>query len=286
MPRIAGCLSASREAQPHSSLYNRRVGRRGFVGMRERFACCCRAQRRCGISTHQSTPSRNAVSISSLYDIHQLPRTHCAPPEGSCLAEASVPETLLVPEVERLLLTGDVKRLFHRNRVLSIIGSPFHPGLLLQGRQRSTTIRYVVFRFRKTLYLSPNTAASQHNREANIIRNYVCTHIIATTARSIASRRYTLAKASISIAPRWPDGSAHPASCSHLWSMLCASMFWAAVRFMPTYTPVPVLAPGNGDQGWQALTYVRDERPAGENTAQPCGFAYTPDARESDQDNI
>jgi transposase len=45
-------------------------------------------------------------------------------------------------------------------------------------------------------------------------------------------------------------------------------------------TPVPVLAPGNGKTRTGRLwTYVRDERPAGENTASAVWFAYSPDRK-------
>jgi hypothetical protein len=44
------------------------------------------------------------------------------------------------------------------------------------------------------------------------------------TARSIGSRRSTLAKALISTAPRWPVGSEQPANCLRPWSMQCAIM--------------------------------------------------------------
>jgi hypothetical protein len=45
-------------------------------------------------------------------------------------------------------------------------------------------------------------------------------------------------------------------------------------------TPVPVLAPGNGKTRIGRLwTYVRDERPTGENTRPAVWFAYTPDRK-------
>jgi transposase len=45
-------------------------------------------------------------------------------------------------------------------------------------------------------------------------------------------------------------------------------------------TPVPVLAPGNGKTKTGRLwTYVRDDRPAGDNTAPAVWFAYSPDRR-------
>ncbi|MGB7169106.1 MAG: IS66 family transposase, partial [Acidobacteriaceae bacterium] len=45
-------------------------------------------------------------------------------------------------------------------------------------------------------------------------------------------------------------------------------------------TPVPVLAPGNGKTKTSRLwTYVRDDRPAGENTAPAVWFAYSPDRK-------
>jgi transposase len=45
-------------------------------------------------------------------------------------------------------------------------------------------------------------------------------------------------------------------------------------------TPVPVLSPGNGKTRTGRLwTYVRDERPAGENTAPAVWFAYSPDRK-------
>jgi transposase len=45
-------------------------------------------------------------------------------------------------------------------------------------------------------------------------------------------------------------------------------------------TPIPVLAPGNGKTKTGRLwTYVRDERPAGEQTAPAVWFAYSQDRR-------
>jgi transposase len=45
-------------------------------------------------------------------------------------------------------------------------------------------------------------------------------------------------------------------------------------------TPVPVLAPGQGKTKQGRLwTYVRDDRPAGDNTAPAVWFAYSPDRR-------
>ena len=45
-------------------------------------------------------------------------------------------------------------------------------------------------------------------------------------------------------------------------------------------TPVPVLAPGNGKTKTGRLwTYVRDERPAGEDAGPAVWFAYTPDRK-------
>jgi len=45
-------------------------------------------------------------------------------------------------------------------------------------------------------------------------------------------------------------------------------------------TPVPVLAPGNGKTKTGRLwTFVRDERPAGEDAAPAVWFAYTPDRK-------
>ena len=45
-------------------------------------------------------------------------------------------------------------------------------------------------------------------------------------------------------------------------------------------TPVPVLAPGNGKtKSGRLWTYVRDDRPAGDNTPPAVWFAYSPDHR-------
>ena len=45
-------------------------------------------------------------------------------------------------------------------------------------------------------------------------------------------------------------------------------------------TPVPVLAPGNGKTKTGRLwTYVRDDRPSGDNTPAAVWFAYSPDRR-------
>ncbi len=54
----------------------------------------------------------------------------------------------------------------------------------------------------------------------------------------------------------------------------------AASKIHADDTPVPVLAPGNGKTKTGRLwTYVRDERPAGENTEPAVWFAYTPDRK-------
>ena len=45
-------------------------------------------------------------------------------------------------------------------------------------------------------------------------------------------------------------------------------------------TPVPVLAPGNGKTKTGRLwTYVRDDRPAGDERAPAVWFAYSPDRK-------
>jgi transposase len=54
----------------------------------------------------------------------------------------------------------------------------------------------------------------------------------------------------------------------------------AAQKLHVDDTPVPVLAPGNGKTKTGRLwTYVRDDRPAGDNTPAAVWFAYTPDRK-------
>lgn len=54
----------------------------------------------------------------------------------------------------------------------------------------------------------------------------------------------------------------------------------SATKLHADDTPVPVLAPGNGKTKTGRLwTYVRDDRPAGENTAPAVWFAYSPDRK-------
>jgi transposase len=54
----------------------------------------------------------------------------------------------------------------------------------------------------------------------------------------------------------------------------------AAQKLHADDTPVPVLAPGNGKTKTGRLwTYVRDDRPAGDQTPPPVWFAYTPDRK-------
>src|SRR5271157_1760285 len=54
----------------------------------------------------------------------------------------------------------------------------------------------------------------------------------------------------------------------------------AAEKLHADDTPVPVLAPGNGKTKTGRLwTYVRDDRPAGEDTAPAVWFAYSPDRK-------
>jgi hypothetical protein len=54
----------------------------------------------------------------------------------------------------------------------------------------------------------------------------------------------------------------------------------AAQKLHADDTPVPVLAPGNGKTKTGRLwTYVRDDRPAGDETPPAVWFAYTPDRK-------
>lgn len=54
----------------------------------------------------------------------------------------------------------------------------------------------------------------------------------------------------------------------------------AASKLHADDTPVPVLAPGNGRTKTGRLwTYVRDDRPAGDQTAPAVWFAYSPDRK-------
>ena len=54
----------------------------------------------------------------------------------------------------------------------------------------------------------------------------------------------------------------------------------AAEKLHADDTPVPVLAPGNGKTKTGRLwTYVRDDRPAGDQTPPAVWFAYTPDRK-------
>jgi transposase len=54
----------------------------------------------------------------------------------------------------------------------------------------------------------------------------------------------------------------------------------AAQKLHADDTPVPVLAPGNGKtQTGRLWTYVRDDRPAGDESPPAVWFAYTPDRK-------
>src|ERR1035437_6575999 len=54
----------------------------------------------------------------------------------------------------------------------------------------------------------------------------------------------------------------------------------AAGKLHADDTPVPVLAPGNGKTKTGRLwTYVRDDRPAGDERAPAVWFAYSPDRK-------
>jgi len=56
----------------------------------------------------------------------------------------------------------------------------------------------------------------------------------------------------------------------------------AAAKIHADDTPVPVLAPGNGKtRTGKALTYVRDDRPAGFQPLQPYGSPIRKTAREN-----
>ena len=88
------------------------------------------------------------------------------------------------------------------------------------------------------------------------------------------------AKASISTAPRlagWVGAT------SELLAPLVEAVrshVMAASKLHADDTPVPVLAPGNGKTKTGRLwTYVRDDRPSGDQTAPAVWFAYSPDRK-------
>jgi transposase len=101
------------------------------------------------------------------------------------------------------------------------------------------------------------------------------------------SRRSMLARALTSTAPRWPVGSAQPASCSRHWSRLYASMSCLRTRFMPTilrfrYSLPATARPRRAAYGPMFATIGhRAIRPR-----QPCGSPTHPTARENIQGNI
>jgi len=72
---------------------------------------------------------------------------------------------------------------------------------------------------------------------------------------------------------------------SELLSPLVAALHkhvLAASKLHADDTPIPVLAPGNGKTKTGRLwTYVRDDRPAGEDTPPAVWFAYSPDRKAS-----
>src|SRR6266446_2177945 len=71
--------------------------------------------------------------------------------------------------------------------------------------------------------------------------------------------------------------------CSQLFEPLVEALrrhVMAAQKLHADDTPVPVLAPGNGKTKTGRLwTYVRDDRPAGDQTPPAVWFAYTPDRK-------
>jgi transposase len=71
--------------------------------------------------------------------------------------------------------------------------------------------------------------------------------------------------------------------CSRLLEPLVEALrgyITAAVKLHADDTPVPVLAPGQGKTKTGRLwTYVRDDRPAGDNAAPAVWFAYSPDRK-------
>lgn len=75
----------------------------------------------------------------------------------------------------------------------------------------------------------------------------------------------------------WVGGSAH------LLEPLVEALrdyVMAAGKLHADETPVPVLAPGNGKtKPGRLWTYVRDDRPAGDNSAPAVWFAYSPDRK-------
>ena len=72
-------------------------------------------------------------------------------------------------------------------------------------------------------------------------------------------------------------------ACSRLVEPLVEALrdyVMAAGKLHADDTPVPVLAPGNGKTKTGRLwTYVRDDRPAGDNAAPALWFAYSPDRK-------
>src|SRR5580765_4006686 len=75
---------------------------------------------------------------------------------------------------------------------------------------------------------------------------HVLVSSIVTTRRCTVSRSSMPAKASISIAPRWPIGSERRSSCSLPWLRRSDGMFAPAPRCMPTTRPFPCSRPAWG----------------------------------------
>src|SRR5438094_7048725 len=99
------------------------------------------------------------------------------------------------------------------------------------------------------------------------------------TCRSTASRRFTRVTVWSWSARRcdWVGGTAQ------LLEPLVEALrryAIAAGKLHADDTPVPVLAPGNGKTKTGRLwTYVRDDRPTGDQAAPAVWFAYSPDRK-------
>ena len=101
-----------------------------------------------------------------------------------------------------------------------------------------------------------------------------------SSAAVSGSRRSTPARASRSRAPRMAGWVGAPAICLRPLVDAIQKHVLAGRKLHADDTPMPVLAPGNGKTKTGRLwTYVRDDRPAGEDTAPAVWFAYSEDRK-------
>ena len=87
-------------------------------------------------------------------------------------------------------------------------------------------------------------------------------------------------RASISIARRWPTGSAAPPSCCGRCTSGCSTRLKGSAKLFADETTAPVLDPGRGrTKTGQLWAYARDDRPWGGTDPPGVAYVYAPDRK-------